>query len=146
MNDLELLQSSIRQKVFKAEACMLQIPQIKLEHFDHFSYGLYARELKIPKDCVIVGKLHKYPQLNILAEGEIEVLVDDEIKYLKAPIVISSSAGTKRIARALTDVTWITIHATNETNVDKIEEYFIAQSEEEYVEFCNKQLVLPFYG
>ncbi len=135
--------SHTRKKVFAAEAFMKQMPQLELKHFDHFSYGLYARELKIPKGCILVGKLHKYPQLNILAEGEIEVLVDGQVKYLKAPYVISSPAGTKRMARALEDTTWITIHATEETDVDKIEHEFIAQTEQEYIEFCNKQLMLP---
>lgn len=129
-------------KVFVAEALMKQMPQLELKHFDHFSYGLYARELKIPKDCILVGKMHKYPQLNILAEGEIEVLVDGEIKCLKAPCVISSPAGTKRIARALEDTTWITIHATDETDIDKIEQHFIAQTEQEYLDFYQQQLRL----
>ena len=136
----------IHDKVWQAEALMKKMPQLELKHFDHFSYGLYARELKIPKGCILVGKLHKYPQLNILAEGEIEVLVDDHVEHLKAPFVISSPAGTKRIAIALEDTTWITIHATDETDVNKIEEYFIAQTEEEYIEFCNQQLALPLAG
>ena len=43
------LELSMREKVFRAEVLMKQMPQLELKHFDHFSYGLYARELKIPK-------------------------------------------------------------------------------------------------
>lgn len=145
----------IRDKVFQAQALGEALPKVSLEdiknvylaqtdlkHIDYFSYGLYARELYIPKDITVVGKLHKYPQMNILTKGKLLVSVDDEIKILEAPYVICSPAGTKRIAHALEDSVWITIHATEETDVNKIEQHFIAQTEQEYLDFCNQQQLL----
>lgn len=132
-----LVTAPIRDKVFQAETLMKQMPnQRELKHVDYFSYGLYARELYIPLGTTLVGKLHKYPQMNILIKGKLQVSVDDEIKILEAPCVICSPAGTKRIAHALEDSVWITIHATEETDVDKIEQHFIAQTEQEYLDFC----------
>lgn len=141
--EIELFQNSIRNKVFTAEALMLQMPQLELEVKHYFSLGIYARELYIPKDTILVGKLHKYPQLNILSKGDISVLVDDQIKRLKAPFTIVSPAGTKRIAYTHEDTVWLTIHGTDQTDIDLIEEHFIAQTEEEYIKFCNRQLRLP---
>lgn len=129
--------------IYEAEVLMKQMPQADLAVKHYFSLGVYARELYIPAGSIVVGKLHKHENLNILTKGLIEVLVDDEIKLLKAPAVIVSPAGTKRIARALEDTIWITIHGTHETDVSKIEDYFIAQSEDEYLEFINKQPELP---
>lgn len=143
MNDLELLQSSVRQKVFKAEALMLQMPQRELEVKHYFSHGIYARELYIPRDTILVGKLHKFSQLNILSKGDISVLIDEEVKRIQAPYTIVSSAGTKRIAYAHEDTVWLTIHGTDETNIDIIEEMFTASSEQEYLDFVNSQLRLP---
>lgn len=143
MNDLELLQSSVRQKVFKAEALMLQMPQRELEVKHYFSHGIYARELYIPRDTILVGKLHKFPQLNILSKGDISVLIDEEVKRIQAPYTIVSPAGTKRIAYAHEDTVWLTIHGTDEINIDIIEEMFTASSEQEYLDFVNSQLRLP---
>ncbi len=144
MSDIELFQSSIHEKVFKAEALMLQMPQRELEVKHYFSQGVYARELYIPKDTILVGKLHKYIQLNILSKGDISVLIDEEVKRIQAPFTVVSPAGTKRIAYTHEDSVWITIHGTNETDVGLIEEIFTANSEQDYIDFINEQLKLPF--
>ena len=143
MNDLELLQSSVRQKVFKAEALMLQMPQQDLEFKHYFSHGIYARELYIPRDTILVGKLHKFSQLNILSKGDISVLIDEKVKRIQAPYTIVSPAGIKRIAYTHEDTVWLTIHGTDESNIDIIEEIFTASSEQEYLDFVNSQLRLP---
>ena len=54
----------MRDKVNLAEKYMKTQPQLemKLEHI--FSDGIYARKLYIPKGAIVVGKLHKYKNLN----------------------------------------------------------------------------------
>jgi hypothetical protein len=105
---------------------------------NHFSLGVYARSLYIPADTIVVGKIHKYENLNILAQGDISVLVDNEIVRIRAPFVVVSPPGTKRIAYAHEDTVWITIHGTELRNVEEIEKHFIAQSEQEFLEFCGQ--------
>lgn len=124
-------------KVFEAEAFMKQMPQVELKVIHHFSKDVYARELHIPAGTTLTGKIHKFDNLNILSKGKLQVLIDDEIVTVEAPFTVVSPAGTKRIAHALTDCIWTTIHGTNETDLDKIESQFIAKSENEWLEFCN---------
>ncbi len=133
---------TVREKVNIFENEMRKQRQIDLEVKHHFSYGIYARELFIPKGVMLTGKIHKYEQLNILVKGDISVLIDDKIVRIKAPFTIVSKAGTKRIAIAHDNCIWITIHGTHETNLDKIEEYFIAQNEKEYLEFCGQMKLI----
>lgn len=118
--------------------------QIQLEVKHYFLKGVYARELFIPKDVILTGHIHKYPQLNFLVQGEMEILVDDKIIVLKAPQVISSPAGVKRIARALEDSIWITVHPTDSKDINEIEQTFIAHSKQEFLEFINREPTLPF--
>jgi len=132
----------IRDKVFAIEAKMKEMQQLELPVNHYFSNAVYARELIIPKDAVIVGKIHKHQNLNILAKGCLDVLVDGEIKRITAPFTVVSPPGTKRIAYAIEDSVWITIHNTNETDLDVIEKQFIAQSEHEWLEFCNQRPLL----
>jgi hypothetical protein len=126
----------LRETVLRAEAKMLDLPQLDLPVTHYFSKGVYARALFIPKGTVLTGKIHKYAQLNILSQGEISVLTEDGIKRVKAPFHVVSPPGTKRIAYAHEDCVWTTIHGTDETDLEKIEEQFIAQTEQEYLTFC----------
>jgi hypothetical protein len=55
------------------------------------------------------------------------ILGEDGEKRIKAPHYGITKAGTKRIIYAHTDCIFVTVHATNETDVDKIEEEIISK-------------------
>lgn len=105
--------------------------EIPVEH--RFSKGVYAREIKIPAGTLLVGKIHKFENLNILSQGEITVLSVDGLHRVKAPFTVVSTPGVKRLAYAHTDCVWTTIHGTDEKDLDKIEETFIAKTYDEVV-------------
>ena len=137
----ELTQRSTRDKVNAIEALMAQQPQVDLKVDHYFSEGVYARALEIPAGIQLTGKIHKFEQLNILAKGKMKVLVGDFYKTVEAPFIVVSPPGTKRIAIALEDCVWITVHGTHETDLELIEKTFIAQSEQDYLD-SDKQLRL----
>lgn len=91
----------------------------------HFADGLYGRELFIPAGTVLTGKMHKGRHLNVLAKGDITVWTEQGMKRLQAPAVIVSEAGTKRVGYAHTDTVWITVHASEETDLARLEEQLI---------------------
>lgn len=117
-----------RDKILKLEEALRRLPPIDAPVFHHFSDGIYARELHIPKGATLTGKIHRKAHLNVLAKGEIRVLTEHGMKTLKAPCVIESFPGIKRAGHALEDTVWITFHATHETDLEKIEAEFIAPS------------------
>lgn len=131
-------QVSIRNKVAAFEQMMLEQPQVEIPVKHYFSEGVYGREIFIPKGTILTGKIHKYSQLNILASGAMEVLVEDKVRLVQAPFTVVSPPGTKRIARAVEDCVWITVHGTNETDLEKIEDHFIAKNEQEYLYFSEQ--------
>ena len=131
-------QKDMREKVSVLQSEMLKHEQIVMPVNHYFSQGVYAREITIPKDTILVGEIHKYQQLNILSCGEISVLTEDGIVRVKAPFAVVSPPGTKRIAYAHTDCVWTTIHGTEETNLDKIEQHFIAKDEDDYLAHCKE--------
>ena len=147
MNELSVGNNDLRSKVFAAEALMKEMPSAihltKLFHY--FAPGIYARELHIPAGMTLTGKIHKYPQLNILSKGRISVLTEDGVKEVEAPFTVVSPAGTKRIAYAHTDCVWTTILNTDLTNIDQIEKQFTLDDENEWLEFAGlNQLALEF--
>lgn len=124
------------ERIEHLEHAMRAAGTVELEVKHHFSKGVYARELHIPAGIVLTGEVHKFTNLNILSQGEISVLVDDQIERVSAPFTIVSPPGTKRVAYAHTDCIWTTIHGTDETDVEKIRSEFVVKSHQEYLDFC----------
>lgn len=136
MNDLLTTGPVSVEKVEKLEEALRQLEQVDIPVVNYFSHKIYAREITIPKNTILTGKIHKYSQLNILSKGEISVLTEDGIKRVKAPFTIVSPPGTKRAAYAHEECVWTTIHGTEETDLEVIENNFIAKDMKEYLEFC----------
>jgi len=100
-----------------------------LEH--KFVDGAYVRTITIPADIVMTSKIHKVTHPYFVMKGEVDVLTESGIQRIKAPYQGITMAGTKRILRTYTEVVWTTVHVTNETDLDKIENQVIAKSYEE---------------
>lgn len=126
-------------KILAFEELLKQQPQLDLKVINYFSHGVYARELTIPVGTILTGEIHKYSNLNILVKGKIKVSIGDEIELVEAPFIVVSPPGTKRVAEALTECVWVTIHGTFETDVNKIKNEFIANSYSEWLEFSNQR-------
>lgn len=97
----------------------------------HFAPGVYARQMFLPKSNVIIGKIHKHAHLNILSKGKVAVSTEGGLEEITAPATFTSYAGTKRAVHVIEDTIWTTIHVTNETNLDKIEDEVIAKDFDE---------------
>src|SRR5437867_13411539 len=100
---MQLQEIGLRDKIFAAEAFMKTQPQLELEVNHYFSHGVYARELIIPANTILVGEIHKFSNLNILIKGKIKVSIGNEIELIEAPFIVVSPAGIKRIAHTITE-------------------------------------------
>jgi hypothetical protein len=129
--------ANVEQAMIETVKCDPSL-EVKVPVSHHFSKGVYAREIRIPKGSFIVGKIHKFENLNILSKGRISILSIDGVQTVEAPFTVVSSPGVKRVAYAHEDCVWTTIHGTDEKDVDKIEEVFIAKSYDEVVGLENK--------
>jgi len=132
---IEPTKDEIKDLIATFETEMLTQEQIEIPVVHHFSKGVYARQITIPKHSLVVGKIHKFENLNILSQGDITVLSVDGMFRVKAPYTVVSSPGVKRLAFTHEETVWTTIHGTDEKDVDKIEEEFIAKSYDEVV-YC----------
>ena len=102
------------------------LPVVDLGTQHHFSAGVYAKEMHIPKGCVAVTHKHAYDHLSILAQGVAVVTVDGEPKIYKAPACVEIKAGAAHEITAITPIVWFCIHATEETDLSRIDEVLIA--------------------
>lgn len=125
------IETSLRDKINLIESQMFEQEQLEIKTTHHFSDGIYAREIFIPKGCLLTGKIHKTEHLNIVSQGKIAVLTEDGMKEVSAPFTMVSRPGTKRIGFALEDTVWTTIHGTKEKDIAKLEIELIAKSHDE---------------
>lgn len=131
--------AELRKVVHRMEDVIRTGTPVECPVTHHFAHGTYGREMLMPKGTILTGKIHKFSQLNILSKGDVSVLLHDGWKRVKAGYHVVAPAGAKRLFYAHEDSVWTVIHATEETDVERIEETFIAQSEAEFLAFCEQQ-------
>ena len=109
----------------------------KITHY--FAPGIYAREMWMPADCLITGKIHKTSHLNMLSQGKVTVSSKGDSVTYEAPYTFVSPVGTKRAIYAHEDSTWTTIHPTDLEDPEEIEAEIIAETFEELDGFLEHQ-------
>lgn len=104
------------------EAAMRTVPTLEIEPVHRFAAGLYAREITIPAGTLLTGKIHRTQHLNIVSKGRMSVWSEgEELREIIAPFAFVAEPGTRRVGFAHEDTVWTTIHATAETDLDKLE-------------------------
>ena len=114
---------TIAQEFAEKEGIFACDPQI----VHHFSDGLYAKQMVIPKGYQAMQHVHSFSHLSVLASGRVIVQTDDWTKEFKAPACIEIKAGIHHKIISLEDATWFCIHAAEETDPDEIDQVLIAR-------------------
>lgn len=111
---------SMVEYVNRLESEISRLPQASCPVWHHFAPGLYARQMFIPAGTVLTGAVHKTEHLCIVS-GDIDVTTDDGVRRITAQqLVIKSAPGAKRAGFTHADTFWTTVHATDETDLDKL--------------------------
>jgi len=114
--------TSIRPQVSQLVAAMAKMPQIDCPLRHHFAPGLYLREIFMPADTVVIGRVHRTEHFNIITQGACLIVHDDGSREeLRAPKVFVSKAGVQKTLYILEDMIWMTTHVTEETDVAVLE-------------------------
>jgi hypothetical protein len=113
----------------EAEKVMLAQEQVECPVFNHFGPGVYMRETHFPKGTIAIGHAHKFAHTNVILKGRLAVIhPDGTATEYKAPAIFPGTPGRKA-AYFFEDTAWMNIHATEETDMEKLEEIFIEKSE-----------------
>jgi quercetin dioxygenase-like cupin family protein len=129
--------------IMRLQRAMLEMPQVELETVHYFADVMYARAVIRPKGTLIVGKVHKKEHFYIITKGSVEVASDTETKTYKAGDVIVSKPGTKRAVLALEDSICMTVHRTEQKDIEKIEKELVEEDSTSLFDARNKLRVLP---
>lgn len=104
--------------------------QIDVPVQHHFAPGVYMRQMDAAAGTLVVSKMHRTEHMNILLKGSLTVATEEGIQLMTAPCVLKSMPGTKRIGYFHEDSSWITIHPTSDTDLEKIEQQVIVPDDE----------------
>lgn len=97
----------------------------------HFAPGVYLREFFLPKGMYFTSKIHKTTHLLIVAKGKTAIVSESGREIIEGPAVLTTVPGTKRAVYGIEDTTFFTVHVTEETDLEKIEDFVIARDFEE---------------
>ena len=125
----------IRTQIAQLEALLksLGLPETECPTVHQFADHAYAREVHIPKGILVIGKLHKQRHFNFISKGEVTFITEfDGLQRVKAPCMMVSEAGTKRVLYTHEETVWTVFHPLSwtpkdESELDKIEEEVIAK-------------------
>ena len=92
-----------------------------------FADGCYIREIFNPAHELIVTKIHKKEHPFFLLHGKMSILTEGGVEHLEAPYYNITKPGIKRVIFTHTDCIFVTVHATEYTDIDTIEDDLIAK-------------------
>lgn len=99
--------------------------ELNIKH--HFSSGLYAKEMQLPKAYFALSHKHTYDHVSMLFKGSAIVEVGGEETIYNAPAFILIKANQEHKITAIDDVVWFCVHETEEKDVNKIDEVAISK-------------------
>ena len=121
----------------EVEAHLFSLPQVDCPIVHHFGPGIYIREVHLPAGTFAIGHKHKTAHTNVLFQGQVAIVNNDRVDVVQAPAIFTAQPGRKAVA-AITDCVWLNIFATDETDIEKLEDQLIEKSDT-YQE-CEKEL------
>lgn len=113
------------QKQIQDHAELIDVP---VEH--HFAPGVYMRQMNAKAGTVVVSKMHRTEHFIMFLTGSCSVMTENGIEHIKAPCVLRTMPGTQRIGYFHEDTSCITIHPTQSTDLEEIEQQVIVPEEE----------------
>jgi quercetin dioxygenase-like cupin family protein len=91
------------------------------EDVHHFGGGVYAKQVSIPAGVALAQHAHFYEHLSFLVSGVAEVVAGDVVRVYTGPTALVMPANVHHAVKAVTDVVWLCIHATDVTDLDAID-------------------------
>lgn len=115
--------------------------EIKTTHY--FAPGVYVREVVMPAGVTVVGKIHMTEHVCIVSKGRLLSSTEAGVTEIVGPVTFVTQAGTKRALHVEEETIWATVHPTTETDLAKIEDLFIAETREAFLEHAKTGRFLP---
>ena len=129
MEKIELAEYFLKNYFEGSEQTAKELP---LEHF--ICNKTYTRQITLPKDMLLTGKVHNFDHVSILSKGDVSVMTPDGVNRIKAPATWISKAGTKRLIYVHEETIWSTIHHSEHTTVEDLQNELVHESDLSWIQ------------
>lgn len=110
------------------EAKLLKMPQADVPLLEEFGPGVYIRTVLMRKGTLVIGHEHRTRHFNNVFTGRARVVLGGAVTTICAPASFISEAGVRKVLFIEEDMIWQTIHPTEETDLQKLEEMLVNKS------------------
>lgn len=125
----ERLEFPTADKLNEVAKRLLTYPQADAPVIHRFGPGVYIRQITIPAGAFAIGRHHRHPHMNVMLTGRVTVMKPDgSLEELKAPMTFLGQPGQK-VGYIHETMTWLNVFATEETDIEKLEEYLFEPSQ-----------------
>ena len=113
---------------------MLTQEQAECPVVHYFAPGICVREVTMKAGTMAIGQYQKFEHLNVFLKGKVRMLQDDgTFEDVSAPLIYVGKPG-KKVGYIIEDMVWQNIYATDLTDIDEIEAYFLDKEDVCYTE------------
>lgn len=114
---------STRDSIMALEVRLSQHPQIEIPVVHRYSGGIYSREITIPADVILTGKIYKDDHFDVMVYGDVTVTTDEGRKRLTGFNISKGNQGKKRAGYTHAETRWITFCSSPEMADDEYIDY-----------------------
>lgn len=119
--------AELRESVTELAEGLKQYPQEELPVQHEFLEGIYMRTVFMKAGLIVIGKIHKQEHVAIISKGHATVVTEHGVVEMKAPFMFKSPPGVRRALLIHEDMVWTTVHRSEHTDLEKLEEQLIAK-------------------
>jgi len=128
MSEVSHIPHSERDLSF-VEVLLLSLPQVDAPIAHYFGPGIYIREAIMPAGSIAIGHRHKHEHLSLIIKGAVAMTDENgEVMIKRAPMQFLSPPGRK-LVRVLEDCVFWNIYATEERDIEKLEDMLFEKSD-----------------
>ena len=102
--------------------------QVECPVTHRFAPGVYLREIFMPAGTFIIGQRHNTEHFNVITKGKALVRIDGVVETIQAGDTFVSEPNVRKVLYIQEDMVWQTIHPTEETDLDLLEDQIITKS------------------
>lgn len=119
--------TELRDSVTALAEELKQFPQEELPVQHEFLEGIYMRTVFMKAGLIVIGKIHKQEHVALISQGRATVVTEHGVVEMKAPFMFKSPPGVRRALLIHEDMIWTTVHRSDHTDLEKLEEQLIAK-------------------
>jgi hypothetical protein len=123
-----LVSVPVNDQIENLERELLNLPQVECPLKHNFAPGVYMREITMPAGSLIIGHEHLTEHFNVVLTGKARVMIDGVIEDLVAPCYFISKPNVRKVLYIVEEMKFATIHPTDETSVEVLEDTLIRKS------------------